>query len=389
MKLFNKIPFRIHPSFWILSFFIGFLNTSSPLEILFWMFVVLLSVVVHELGHALSGLYLGKKVSIELTAFGGLTSFDKGQTLSPLKEFLCILMGPLAGFLLAAFAYIIPVTSQPAASYLYLIVIVNLVWSMLNLLPVHPLDGGKLMSIVFENFFGHAGLRFSYLLSALFALLFGLTFMVVRSVLMCSLFLLFAFDSFRAFKQAKFKGSHDVDAQISDEVDKAVGEWLTEKPNEAIARLEATCQKTTEKSDAYMEAVERLAHYLIMTKQPKKAFNWLIQVRDRLSIQGLALLQLSSFEAKEYQTTLDAGQKLFVEGVGGADSALLNAYAAAQLNNPTLAVNWLKSFKNETEKEETEGEEKDAAFDMQAILKSEEFNPIRATQPFQDFQKRT
>ena len=377
IKLFKKIPLSIHPSFWILSFFIGFLNSTAPLQILFWMCVVLVSVVIHELGHALTAIYWGQRVRIELNAFGGVTIREKGAELTPFKEFFCISMGPLAGFLLAAIVYIIPASSPTVARALYSIVVVNIIWSMLNLLPVHPLDGGKLMTIVFENFFGHAGLRFSYFLSALFAIIFGLTFMVIHSILISSLFLLFAFESFRAWKQAKFKGRTDVENQITEEIDKAIGEWLSEKPNEAIQRLEKLCDESQGQSDAYMEALERLAHYLIMTKQPKKAFQRLLRAKDRLSIQGLALLQLSAFEAEEYQEALQAGEKLYSEGSGGSDCALLNAFSAAHLQKADVTVNWLKAVQKEGEKK--------ASFDMATILKSEELNPIRSSQAFKDF----
>ncbi len=377
ITLFKKIPLSIQPSFWILSFFIGFLNSTAPLQIFFWIGVVLLSVVVHELGHALTAIYWGQRVRIELTAFGGVTIREKGAELTPLKEFFCIAMGPLAGFLLAAVVYIIPASSQAVASALYTIVVANIIWSMLNLLPVHPLDGGKLMAIVFENFFGHAGLRFSYFLSALLAIVFGLTFMILHSVLMSSFFLLFAFESFRAWKQAKFKGRTDVENQITEEIDKAIGEWLSEKPDAAIQRLEKLCDESQGQSDAYIEALEKLAHYLIMTKQPKKAFQRLMGAKNRLSIQGLALLQLAAFEAEAYQEALKAGEKLYIEGVGGSDCALLNAFSAAHLQKADVTVNWLKSVQKEGENE--------ASFDMATILKSEELNPVRSSQTFKDF----
>lgn len=384
ITLFKKIPLSIHPSFWFLAFFIGYVNSSEPLQILFWIFVVLLSVIVHELGHALTGLYWGQTVRIDLTAFGGLTSFEKGPKLSPLREFLSILMGPLAGFLLAAFAYVI--WTQTMIEALYSIVLVNMIWSMLNLLPVHPLDGGKLMTIVFENFFGHTGLRFSYFLSGLFAIVFGLTFMVARSLLVSSLFLLFAFDSFRAWKQAKFKGSTDVENRVTEEIDKAIGEWLSEKPNDAIQRLETLCDKSQTMSDADMEAIERLSHYLIMVKQPKKAFQRLEKVKDRLSIEGLALLQLASFESGEYEEALRAGEKIYVEGAGTSDCALINAFCAAHLQKAEVAVNWLKSVQKAAE---GESEEEDGAFDMKAILQSEELNPIRESATFKEFMNST
>jgi len=380
ITLFKKIPLSIHPSFWIISFFVGYNTTAAPLWILFWMGAVLLSVVVHELGHALIALYWGQRVRIELTIFGGVTVFEKGavKELSTLKMALCTLMGPVAGFLLAGIFYCISVYSPIGVQAFRWIALCNIIWSLLNLLPVYPLDGGKLMSMLFEVLFGHAGRRFSYFLSGLFAIIFGYAFMTgERSILAGALFLLFAFDSFRAWKQSKFTGRTDVENQTSEELDKAIGEWLSEKPNEAISRLEKLCDESQGKSDAYMEALEKLAHYLIMTKEPKKAFQRLMSAKARLSIQGLALLQLAGFESEEYQEALSAGEKLYVEGAGGSDCALLNAFSAAHLQRADVALNWLRSVQKEGEKE--------ASFDMAAILKSEELDPIRSTQEFKDF----
>ena len=38
-----------------------------------WVFVIFISILVHEFGHALTACYFGQKPRIELVAFGGLT----------------------------------------------------------------------------------------------------------------------------------------------------------------------------------------------------------------------------------------------------------------------------------------------------------------------------
>ncbi len=47
------IPIRVHPMFWLLAALLGWNNEMPKLTILVWMPCVLVSVIVHELGHAL------------------------------------------------------------------------------------------------------------------------------------------------------------------------------------------------------------------------------------------------------------------------------------------------------------------------------------------------
>ncbi len=100
------IPITIHPLFWVIAVLIGWLNSWSPVGTLLWTIVILVSLLVHEYGHALTAKGFGQRVSIELVAMGGLT-YHRGKKLKPWQDFLIILMGPLAGFLLFVAAYFI------------------------------------------------------------------------------------------------------------------------------------------------------------------------------------------------------------------------------------------------------------------------------------------
>ena len=47
-------PIRIHPAFWIVALLMGFYGgDNEPLTVLAFMVAVLVSIIVHELGHAL------------------------------------------------------------------------------------------------------------------------------------------------------------------------------------------------------------------------------------------------------------------------------------------------------------------------------------------------
>jgi stage IV sporulation protein FB len=105
---------------------------------------------VHEFGHALAGRKLGGVGPvIHLHGLGGLCSFQKAN-FSRKQDFLMTLAGPMAGYLLCLAAFLayryLPVDTPPKFMDLVRITfIINLVWSTINLLPVLPLDGGRLL----------------------------------------------------------------------------------------------------------------------------------------------------------------------------------------------------------------------------------------------------
>lgn len=114
---------------------------------LLWIPILFLSVLVHELGHALTIRALGFGPSdIVLSGFGGLTINQRQAR--PWQDVLISLAGPLTSFLLAgvllALATAVPlVRTDPMLQALVpLMLIANVVWGIFNLVPIYPLDGG-------------------------------------------------------------------------------------------------------------------------------------------------------------------------------------------------------------------------------------------------------
>lgn len=100
-----------------------------PLE---WIISCLIAALIHELGHYCAVLLMGGSVhGIKVGAVG--TIMD-ASGLTPKREMVCLLAGPLAGLLT-----IITIRAYPAVA------LCGLIQSLYNLLPVYPLDGGRLM----------------------------------------------------------------------------------------------------------------------------------------------------------------------------------------------------------------------------------------------------
>ena len=64
------VPIRVHPLFWLAALVLG-LNLN-PHQLPIWIAVVFVSIVVHEMGHALMIRSFGWQPSIVLYTFGGL-----------------------------------------------------------------------------------------------------------------------------------------------------------------------------------------------------------------------------------------------------------------------------------------------------------------------------
>lgn len=177
-------PVRVHPWFWIATVIFGLgggQRETAPSELLTWVAVVFVSILVHELGHAFVQRYYGGHPRITLHAMGGFAACSDCDRRS-VPQIIISLAGPVAGFLLvaalvaafyaagrlavwtpdrpapwnreaieASVAYEIfgrlifwqPLASPVANRAVLYLVGANIFWGLLNLLPVYPLDGGR------------------------------------------------------------------------------------------------------------------------------------------------------------------------------------------------------------------------------------------------------
>lgn len=181
-RLFD-FPVRVHWFFWIVTAVLG-LNAGSPRGVAIWIGVVFVSILVHELGHAFAMRYFGEGARIVLHSFGGLaiseSNYGGYRERSAKEQILISLAGPFAGFALAALVAVILfataryydmfllgqvvrigyganiVETNPfgpgftARSFIVSdLLMVNIYWGILNLMPIYPLDGGQISRELF------------------------------------------------------------------------------------------------------------------------------------------------------------------------------------------------------------------------------------------------
>ena len=163
-------------------------------------FVITFLIVVHELGHFLMAyLFRGEVIKILIYPLGGISKFSLSFNISFVKEFLILIFGPL--FQIIAWLFLVsffPEKEMVISSYHYGIL-------FFNLLPIYPLDGGKLLCLISQKVFHYQKAYYftfciGYLL--LFLFLFFTFFHFSFNVLFLSVFLLIKL--FREYKQVPY-----------------------------------------------------------------------------------------------------------------------------------------------------------------------------------------
>ncbi len=213
------VPVRVHPFFWVVALLLGMSGgPADPLVTLVWVAVVFVSILVHELGHAIVQRYYGGRPWITLYSFGGLASCDDCDR-SPRAQILISLAGPFAGFFFAGFVISIlialqrfrgfewawiPVNWVPFKSQLDLVVFfllfVNIAWGVVNLLPIYPLDGGRIARELFTLRDPRAGVIQSLQLSAGAAVLVAVYALTRQMFFMAIMFGFLAYGSFQTLQ---------------------------------------------------------------------------------------------------------------------------------------------------------------------------------------------
>lgn len=173
----GDIPVRVHPSFWIFSAILGWPYVELGFGyLLLWVGCMFVSILVHELGHVMMGRVFGRPAHIVLYAIGGL-AIGNFQVPSRWQRILISAAGPAAGLLLYAAVWMIRRSLDPEVfigrPYLVLLLFMllwqNLIWNVLNLIPVWPLDGGHISREICTGFFRRNGLWLSLGLSFVLA----------------------------------------------------------------------------------------------------------------------------------------------------------------------------------------------------------------------------
>jgi stage IV sporulation protein FB len=131
--------YRFHPLFVLLmlcSIFIGyFIELLTLFTIVF----------IHELGHVSMAKRFGWRVKeVQLLPFGGVAVVEESGNIPAYEEIWVALAGPLQNVWMAVFAYAMNQYGVGDSVWWEYFMQANILIGLFNLLPIQPLDGGKI-----------------------------------------------------------------------------------------------------------------------------------------------------------------------------------------------------------------------------------------------------
>ncbi len=246
------IPVRVHPFFWIAGLLLAG-NVRDLSIIVMWVGCVFISILIHEYGHGLMAMKFDSSPSIVLWMGGGLC-YSQTERQTPLQRLAVVLSGPGAGFVFCGIVMLIysilyGVTPREHLSFVrYLLklpddreglggllqkldiggeterariqlygnlVWINLLWGLINLLPIFPLDGGRVSEILLTYVNRYEGKRWSHTVSLVIAgLLAVVSIPLTNSYFLAVFFGYFAFLNYQILQtihRAQVMGLYDDD----------------------------------------------------------------------------------------------------------------------------------------------------------------------------------
>ncbi|MGG4141561.1 M50 family metallopeptidase [Paenibacillus algorifonticola] len=110
------------------------------------LFTLFLIVIVHEAGHVLVARYFGWQIrEVKLLPFGGVAEVEDAGSLPAGEDALVAIAGPLQNVWMGLAAWGLGQLGLWDSEWSAYVVNANMMIGLFNLLPIYPLDGGKLL----------------------------------------------------------------------------------------------------------------------------------------------------------------------------------------------------------------------------------------------------
>jgi Zn-dependent protease len=202
------IPVTVQPFFWLtLAIIGGALRIDSREGMIYLIFFItagFVSIMVHELGHALMAVKFGARTEIVLQAFGGYAAYS-GVRMTRGQSAMITAAGPVLQMVLGTMAYGLLKSGlnmpENALIFIWLIFAISFIWAILNLFPVLPMDGGRLV----EAALGPQHLRITLMISLVTAVAVGiLAWTIYRQPFLAIFMGYFAWLSYQELQRARY-----------------------------------------------------------------------------------------------------------------------------------------------------------------------------------------
>jgi len=211
---FLGIPVRVQPMFWLMMALLGW-DADNLQATAIWVMAGFLSILAHELGHALTSGYFGQPSSITLYSFGGYATHYPFY--GTWRNVAVVAAGPAVSFSTGGLALltIFLLSTNPAwlpqdqdvqrnlFHFLGSLVFQGIGWGLLNSVPIYPLDGGQITRYLMVRFRPWDGVRLSLQISMILAVALGLYRLSVGGSMFGLLLLSMAFNNWQELQQAR------------------------------------------------------------------------------------------------------------------------------------------------------------------------------------------
>jgi stage IV sporulation protein FB len=189
------IPVRVNPLFWLVMAILSGGDNQLP-RILTFVGCAFVSILVHEYGHGLMSRHFGHEpTEVVLYGMGGYCLCDLERQ-TPWQRAAVLFAGPGAGFLLIGLIALlglvffrIPFSDDlnmmtsmlglgggnlsgairrlppTGLEILWIMIWINLLWGIVNLFPIWPLDGGRLAEVFLTMYNRRNGRRWAHIVS--------------------------------------------------------------------------------------------------------------------------------------------------------------------------------------------------------------------------------
>jgi Zn-dependent protease len=207
------IPIRVTPWFWLVGGLMGhgYIEMRRFDLLLVWIGCLFFSILIHELGHALAGRMFGWPSDVILYHFGGVARFYHRDGYTAGRQVVVSFAGPWAGFLVYGgvllFRFVAArnqiLVNEYVAEALWQLEWICLYWGLVNLLPVLPLDGGRISEALFDRYRPRDGVIWCLRIGAFVGAVAAACFFYLRLNYAGFLFALLAIDNFQQLEQTR------------------------------------------------------------------------------------------------------------------------------------------------------------------------------------------
>lgn len=144
--VFRGTVFRVHPLF-LCIVIVALLAGQGA-----FIFAAITALFLHEAGHIFVASRLRLRMAqIEITPFGGSMHIEGAQGLRPLHAFILAMAGPLVNALSIPISILIIHKSNIESRFLLCFLVSSALLLAVNLLPVLPLDGGRMLLAILSR----------------------------------------------------------------------------------------------------------------------------------------------------------------------------------------------------------------------------------------------